>query len=73
MSPLAWQSNKALHFYFTQNSVSKIRFGTGAEAELSASVLASYETPTKVTGTPEFVAKLDRSTVAWGPPLAAGV
>jgi len=24
MSPFAWQSNKAIHFYFTQNSVSEI-------------------------------------------------
>ena len=37
VSPFAWQSNKALLFYFTQNSVSEIWFGTSAEAELSAS------------------------------------
>ena len=29
MSPFAFQSNKALLFYFTQNSVSGIQFGTG--------------------------------------------
>ena len=30
VSPFAWESNKAILFYFTQNSVSKIQFGTGA-------------------------------------------
>ena len=39
MSPFAWQSNKAIFFYFIQNSVSEIQFGTWCtEAELSASV-----------------------------------
>ena len=28
-SPSAWQSNKAILFYFTQNSVSEIAFGAG--------------------------------------------
>ena len=38
MSPFAWQSNKAIFFYFIQNSVSEIQFGTWCtEAELSAS------------------------------------
>ena len=36
---IAWQSNKALLFYFTQNSVSEIWFGTSAQR---ASVLASH-------------------------------
>ena len=27
MSPFAWQSNKAILFYFTPNSVSEIQFG----------------------------------------------
>ena len=35
--PFAWQINKAILFYFTQSSVSEIRFGTGAEAEFLAS------------------------------------
>ena len=30
VSSFAWQSNKAILFYFTKNSVSEIRFGTGA-------------------------------------------
>ena len=31
MPPFAWQNNKAILFYFTQNSVSEIRLGTGAQ------------------------------------------
>ena len=31
VSPFAWQSNKAILFYFTQNSVSEIRFSTGVQ------------------------------------------
>ena len=31
VSLFAWQSNKAIHFYSTQNSVSEIRFVTGAQ------------------------------------------
>ena len=31
MSPFAWQSNKAILFYFTQNSVSEIQFGTSVQ------------------------------------------
>ena len=31
MSPFAWQRNKAILFYFNQNSVSEIRFSTGAQ------------------------------------------
>ena len=29
--PFAWQSNKAILFYFTQNSVSEIRFGISVQ------------------------------------------
>ena len=29
--PFAWQSNKAILLYFTQNSVSEISFGTGVQ------------------------------------------
>ena len=36
---IAWQSNKALLFHFTQNSVSEIWFGTSAQR---SSVLASH-------------------------------
>ena len=31
VSPFAWQSNKVILSYFTQNSVSKIQFGTSAQ------------------------------------------
>ena len=31
MSPFAWQSNKAILFYFTQNSVSEVGISTGAQ------------------------------------------
>ena len=31
MSPFAWQSNKAVLFYFAQNSVSNVQLSTGAE------------------------------------------
>ena len=31
MSPFAWQGNKALFFYFTQNSIPEIYFSTGVE------------------------------------------
>ena len=31
MSPFAWQSNKAILFYFTQHSVFEIRFDIGAQ------------------------------------------
>ena len=31
MSPFAWQSNKVILFYFTQNSAFEIQFSTGAE------------------------------------------
>ena len=31
MAPFAWQSNKAILFYFTQNSVSEIQFCTGVQ------------------------------------------
>ena len=31
VSPFAWQSNKAILFYFTQNSVSEVWCGTSAE------------------------------------------
>ena len=31
VSPFAWQSNEAILFYFTLNSVSEIRSGTGAQ------------------------------------------
>ena len=31
VSPFVWQSNKAFLFYFTQNSVSEIWFGTSAD------------------------------------------
>ena len=38
VAPFAWQSNKAILFYFTQNSVSEIGFGTSfTEAEFLAS------------------------------------
>ena len=38
VAPFAWQSNKAILFYFTQNSVSELRFGVGfTEAEFLAS------------------------------------
>ena len=36
MSSFAWQSNKAILFYFTQNYISEIWFGTSAEAGLWA-------------------------------------
>ena len=36
MSSFAWQSNKAILFYFTQNYISEIWFRTSAEAGLSA-------------------------------------
>ena len=32
VSPFAWQSNKAILFYFTQNSVSEIQFSTSAQS-----------------------------------------
>ena len=31
VAPFAWQSNKAILFYFTQNAVSEIRLCTGAQ------------------------------------------
>ena len=31
MAPSAWQSNKAILFYFTQDPVSKVQFSTGAQ------------------------------------------
>ena len=31
MSPCAWKNNKAILFYFTQNSASEIWFGTGVQ------------------------------------------
>ena len=31
VSPFAWQSNKAILFYFTQDSVSEVQFGTSAQ------------------------------------------
>ena len=31
MSPFVWQSNKAVLFYFTQNSVSEIGLGTSVQ------------------------------------------
>ena len=31
MPPFAWQSNKAILFYFAQNSVSEIQFGTDVQ------------------------------------------
>ena len=34
--PFAWQSNKAILSYFTQNCISEVWFGTSAEAEFSA-------------------------------------
>ena len=33
VSPFAWQSNKAILFYFTQNSVSEVWFGTGVQRQ----------------------------------------
>ena len=39
VSPIAWQSNKAILFYFAQNSVSKIQFSTSTQ---EAEILASY-------------------------------
>ena len=43
VSPFAWQSNKAILFYFTQNSVSEIQFGVRVQRLDSASVAPPQE------------------------------
>ena len=40
MAPFAWESNKAILFYFTQNSVSEIEFGVSVQRlDLASSFL----------------------------------
>ena len=42
VSPFAWQSNKALLFYFTQNSVSEILFVIGVQRCWAFSIISSF-------------------------------
>ena len=42
VSPFAWQSNKALLFYFTQNSVSEIVFSSGVQRSWAFSIISSF-------------------------------
>ena len=53
MFPFAWQSNKSVLFFFTQNSVSEIQFGTGIQRSwafvISCTNMYSHQQSTKVS------------------------